>query len=46
MTTILIYDSDAKEISDICNANGISPAELIEEFVENFLQGVEDAKHS
>lgn len=46
MTRIEVYDDDAREILEIANANGITPAEVIWELVADFLQDMKDAKNS
>ncbi len=46
MTRLEVYDCDAKEIWEIADANGITPAEVVEELVYNFLQEMKDAKQN
>ena len=41
MKTILVYDSDAKQLDKIADANGVSIAERIEEMILDYMDSNE-----
>ena len=41
MKTILVYDSDAKQLDKIADANGVSIAEIIEEMILDYMDSNE-----